>query len=655
MNLLTMWSKLTALISYFKGRLRLVCTMVMFMLNYSVFSQVLFMEECFVGGVQTGGHATLGAITGGTYNIHWEDDYTLKTAYAICYRYGILDSHTFYFNQSPITWTNDSQAAPEQIEVNLLSNPFAVHVIEITDMISIENDLVQVDLPEQQGYEQLNWGWWGVYVILLYESPNILSEVCTRIYLADQPQTEAQIYYIETPSILVGTSVIFGIYSNRISDLYEDASRVTINSIPIGDIWTSDPHIPAPGTGVQGHYFYQNGIAEGLNGDTANATLNRHDGVSIINDYIDLGAPTQSIKIQRIISNPTGANPHPAFSISFTPSCKIQNSEMPRIHAFCRNESSEAERILQSIPGYDHYAWTPGHQLSDSTIANPICFADSSRWYRVRMWNDDGDVCPQTIPVFVEVGQTPGPRPLQVGRSTCPSPTGRITFANTAGKAPYTYTVGSTTQPDSTFRFLLPGSYDVSVTDALGCTWDSTVTVPLNAPVEAAFTANPTTGDTPLDVYFSNQSSSLATSFEWLVNGTTFSTSENTSYTFSDSGTYVVSLVAFYQDVACSDTASYTIRVDQGIELMVPNIFTPNGDGRNDQLVAQVRGVKRLSWEVYNRWGNMLHSGASAGDVSQIELWNGGEAPSGVYSVILTAKGINGRVKRMDVAVTVVR
>lgn len=627
---------------------------VIFLLSPYVHGQILFSEECFTGGVLTGGADTFGAITGIECEIDWQAGYTIRRAFAATYRYGRPAPFAQIVNGAELWWDLSSQAGPEQIETNKLSQYFAPHVMEITDLLTINGNQLSIDLPVQP-YAG-NMGWWGVYIIVLYESPNITTDLCVRHYTADQSQLAAQNYSISTPDYNPSFPVLFGIHAGRLTDWFPDRTRISINNTTLGEIWEPDLLQPTPSSGVQAHFSYRNGEVLAFNGDTANTELNRHDGTAIINDYISQAFFNQGIIFQRAIPSPTGgANPHPSFVIAYTPSCPLAADDMPRSLTYCRNNTSPETRQLQAIPGYDNYRWSPGHLLSDSTIANPICFADSSRWYRVRMWNDDGDICPQTIPVFVEVGQTPRPDPLQVGRSTCPSPTGTITFVNTAGKAPFSYTVGSTTQPDITFRFLLPGAHDVSVTDALGCTWDSTVTVPLNAPVEANFTANPTTGDTPLDVYFSNQSSPSATSFEWLLNGTPFSTSENTSYTFSDSGTYVVSLVAFYQDVACSDTASFTIRVDQGIELIVPNIFTPNGDGRNDQLVAQVRGVERLSWEVYNRWGNLLHSGAASGNTENIELWNGDEVPSGVYSVILTATGINGRTKRMDVAVTVVR
>ena len=64
----------------------------------------------------------------------------------------------------------------------------------------------------------------------------------------------------------------------------------------------------------------------------------------------------------------------PAFVITYTPSCQVPESNVDCHVTFCRGDTAQL-----SAAGYDHYEWTPGIGLSDSTTANPLCFADSSR------------------------------------------------------------------------------------------------------------------------------------------------------------------------------------------------------------------------------------------------------------------------------------
>src|SRR5690606_23584797 len=129
----------------------------------------------------------------------------------------------------------------------------------------------------------------------------------------------------------------------------------------------------------------ENSTPVGLGNDTANTTLNQYDGIAVINNYLMTSQPEQSLSIARVIPHPTGgANPNPAFVITYTPSCTVPESAVERKVTFCRGDTAQL-----SAQGYDHYAWTPAVGLNDSTLANPLCFADSSRWYRVRMWSDD--------------------------------------------------------------------------------------------------------------------------------------------------------------------------------------------------------------------------------------------------------------------------
>jgi gliding motility-associated-like protein len=49
------------------------------------------------------------------------------------------------------------------------------------------------------------------------------------------------------------------------------------------------------------------------------------------------------------------------------------------------------------------------------------------------------------------------------------------------------------------------------------------------------------------------------------------------------------------------------VKTIKNADIYVPNAFTPNGDGRNDNLHPLLRGIKQLHYfRVYNRWGQLL-------------------------------------------------
>jgi len=619
--------------------------------SLNIEGQVLFLEDCFVGGVQTGGQSTLGELIDGAYNIHWDEDFTIRRAYALTYRYGRPDPHTIFLNKGGITWSLDNQAGPEQLEENILTDYFATHAVDITDFLVIDGEFVNVDLPLQPF--DGNKGWWSVYVVLLYESPDINTSICTRIYLADQTQDDPQNYTFGTPSFNTNNPLLFSIHSHRLSSFFDlDATTIMINSEFLGNIWGPDLLLPAPVGGVQGHFFYENGIAEGLNGDTANTQVIEHDGIADIREYLTEDLVQELDLIPVAWPDDFFANPHPAFMLTYTPECEVIADDMDRQYTLCRGDSVQ----FQAIVGYENYSWSTSEFLNDSTLANPWCTADSSRWYTVRMWNEDESLCPQTIPVHIEVRQTPRARNVFTRSSSCPQPTGEIRFEEMSGTPPFLYTVNNTSQDNPAFTPLDPGTYTISVEDDFGCSWDSTATLIYNPSHEAAFTANPDSGYTPLSVFFDNGSSINSTGFIWLINGEFITSNENLAYVFEEPGVYEVMLIATRLEETCTDTATATIIVNQGLEMIIPNIITPNGDGQNDRLVAQVFGAASLRWTIFDRWGIELFSGETSTIEESLVLWEPTDAvKDGQYFLVVVGTSEDGKRQEVKATVTVLR
>ncbi len=75
---------------------------------------------------------------------------------------------------------------------------------------------------------------------------------------------------------------------------------------------------------------------------------------------------------------------------------------------------------------------------------------------------------------------------------------------------------------------------------------------------------------------------------------------------------------------------------------LIPNIFTPNGDGVNDVLVFSRTGVDEQQGFIYNRWGEMIFSWSQ-----EVAAWDGrnnaGEiCPAGTYYYVFTVVTFSG-------------
>ena len=98
--------------------------------------------------------------------------------------------------------------------------------------------------------------------------------------------------------------------------------------------------------------------------------------------------------------------------------------------------------------------------------------------------------------------------------------------------------------------------------------------------------------------------------------------------------TYTATIYYSKNGVVCSNTAEVTItvfRLCDGSLIYVPNTFTPNNDGINDQFVINPANISSYNIIIYDRWGKQVYN-----STDQYKYWTGtteggGDAPSGVY------------------------
>jgi gliding motility-associated-like protein len=66
----------------------------------------------------------------------------------------------------------------------------------------------------------------------------------------------------------------------------------------------------------------------------------------------------------------------------------------------------------------------------------------------------------------------------------------------------------------------------------------------------------------------------------------------------------------------------------------VPNIFSPNEDGKNDFLTIHTLGIKDFYIRIFDRWGNEMFQ---SNDVSQSwdGRFNGRSVDPGVYMIMI--------------------
>lgn len=222
--------------------------------------------------------------------------------------------------------------------------------------------------------------------------------------------------------------------------------------------------------------------------------------------------------------------------------------------------------------------------------------------------------------------------------SGCVPLTVQFNDQSTANSASLTYTWNFGDAPMShdqnpVHTYNVPDVYDVTliVTTVEGCIDDTTYqglihTYPLP---KAGFAPNPfhTSIFDPTITFQDHSTGASTCSYE--IMGNIISNECNFTYTFPDTGDYVVKQVVTTIH-GCLDSTSLLVRIDPDFAFYIPNTFTPDGDGINDVFYCQGTGVQDFEIAIYNRWGMQVFRSRSM-DNGWDGTLNGEKLPEDTY------------------------
>ncbi|MFK7808980.1 MAG: PKD domain-containing protein, partial [Saprospiraceae bacterium] len=278
----------------------------------------------------------------------------------------------------------------------------------------------------------------------------------------------------------------------------------------------------------------------------------------------------------------------------------------------------------QSSDNTTAWSWTfEGGTPANSIMQNPSVVYDAPGVYTVTLVASNAagnNTITQTDYIVVNT--------VPVGSFTSTVTGSLVTFENNSINATsYSWNFGDGNTSESTnptHTYDGDGTYTVTLiaTNNCGSVTVTGVVVISTDPV-AGFSATPTTGCSPLEVSFMDDSSPNTTSWLWTFEGGTpaTSTEQNPVVTFNDPGTYDVTLVA--TSPGGDNTFSQT---DYIIVLGSPNAsFTSNTTGTTTTFSNTTTGGGTYSWD--------FGDGNSSIDPNPVHTYD----TDGTYTVILTA------------------
>jgi len=190
--------------------------------------------------------------------------------------------------------------------------------------------------------------------------------------------------------------------------------------------------------------------------------------------------------------------------------------------------------------------------------------------------------------------------------------------------------------------------YKLQVSDSFGCISESSFPNE-SIRAKADFSVDPNKGEAPLTVAFTDKSI-RATSYTWEF----FDHSKDSLSILSNPdphiyykpGEYAPKLTII-SDKGCVDSLRLETKiVVDPSELHIPNVFTPDGDGLNDNFRVESKSLRYISVEIFSQSGLKVY--AFFGEGETLRTWQGWDgnintssikASPGVYYYIIHAYG----------------
>ena len=298
-------------------------------------------------------------------------------------------------------------------------------------------------------------------------------------------------------------------------------------------------------------------------------------------------------------------------------------------------------KFTNSSTGATTFSWKFGNG-STSTLSSPeVLFVNNGPTdmsFPVQLTAASVEGCKDSVTVPVAVHPKPKFEIASAPDSGC-APL-KVTFAKIGGVVDYEWkydgiSFGSSGGIQNTFgnNLGVNKTYTVQLIarDKYKCVDTATKLIKVFPLPVARFSARPLSVFVPnQEVTFTNESSSIATTFSWTLGDGTKSNERSPSHYYTTPGEYKITMIA-RTDKGCRDTFALPepVIAQEETTIQMPNAFTPNTSGSpgivfdpndtsNDIFHPNVKGTEQYTFSIFSRWGELLFE-----TKNPLEGWDG--------------------------------
>jgi gliding motility-associated-like protein len=146
------------------------------------------------------------------------------------------------------------------------------------------------------------------------------------------------------------------------------------------------------------------------------------------------------------------------------------------------------------------------------------------------------------------------------------------------------------------------------------------------------------------------------TQYKWMFgdgDSTIKLTMDTVMHQYNETGGFEACLITF-NEFGCTDTVCHTVQSLITPLLDVPNAFTPGRFGQNSTVRVQGFGIARMTWRIYNRWGQVVYESNNRKG-GWDGTFKGQPQPMDVYAYTLDVEFTDGTKTRKTGDITLIR
>jgi len=205
--------------------------------------------------------------------------------------------------------------------------------------------------------------------------------------------------------------------------------------------------------------------------------------------------------------------------------------------------------------------------------------------------------------------------------------------------------------------FNVSGEYQIILTSGTCSSAPASIVIPAIARIPVAnFYTKPSFNvkfSAPVPITFTN-TSLYGDFYEWIFGDGFTSSEQSPTHIYQTDGLFRITLTAFSKNGCANSITQGDLIIKKNGSTFVPNAFSPNGDGVNDELVVGVTNLTKYRIQIYNRLGTQVFFTDNIFD-NWKGTFKGNDLPVGVYYYVISGTNLSNTTVKYSGSITLIR